>query len=196
MKSRTSTKRLPPPARPDDGTLTEIRGEVRALLGDGAHHVVAERVDEALEAAKLANRLMPDTALAQYGLSFALTAAGRVDEAAALADEMEERSKAEYVKPMFLGLANVAARRFDKALEYFEIAVDERDPWLVWLGTDAKYAPLRDDPRFLSLLERSRKRFENGRVVSFQPIRPWPDRSSPNARGWRRRFGDLKAATC
>ena len=124
------------------------------------------RADEAVESAVLANRLMPDTALAQYALCFALAAAGRTDEVVALADEMEERSAREFVKPMFLGLANVAAQRFDKAFEYFEAAVDEHDPWLVWLGTDPKYRPLHDDPRFLSLLERSRKRFENGRVVS------------------------------
>ena len=124
------------------------------------------RADEAVESAVLANRLMPDTALAQYALCFALAAAGRTDEVVALADEMEERSAREFVKPMVLGLANVAAQRFDKAFEYFEAAVDEHDPWLVWLGTDPKYRPLHDDPRFLSLLERSRKRFENGRVVS------------------------------
>ena len=125
------------------------------------------RGDEAVEELERGNRLMPGSALAEFELCFAYAAAGRRSDAIELADSMEERSRREYIKPLFLAYANVAASRVDKAFEYFEAAVDECDPWLIWLGTDAKLKDLRGDPRFVNLLERTNKTFAGGRLSAI-----------------------------
>jgi tetratricopeptide (TPR) repeat protein len=78
------------------------------------------RGDEAVEELERGNRLMPGSALAEFELCFAYAAAGRRSDAIELADSMEERSRREYIKPLFLAYANVAASRVDKAFEYFE----------------------------------------------------------------------------
>jgi hypothetical protein len=48
-------------------------------------------------------------------------------------------------------MAHVALGNHDEALELLAKAVAERDPWLVWFGTEAKLDPLRSDPRFIEI---------------------------------------------
>ena len=122
------------------------------------------RADEAVAEGEIGTQLMPGSALADYTLCFAYAAAGRKAEAIKLADAIEERAKTEYVKTMFLFFANVAVQRYDKAFQFLEIGVQERDPWLIWLGTDRKLKVLHDDPRFVRMLHQTNKTIENGRV--------------------------------
>lgn len=121
------------------------------------------RADEGVAAIEHAIELMPGSALTEYHLCFAYAAAGRHNDAVRIANEMEQRSRSEHVKPMFLFYANVAAGRLDTAFRYLETGVEEFDPWLVWLGTEAKLRTVLDDPRFIELLERTRRRIEGGR---------------------------------
>jgi serine/threonine protein kinase/tetratricopeptide (TPR) repeat protein len=125
------------------------------------------RYEEAISSIERSMDLMPGSSLAQYHLCFALAAAGRKEDAKSLVDEMKDRAKTEYVKPMFLGLACLAAGELDEGFRYLKTAADERDPWMVWLGTEPKLKPFRDDPRYLDLLHTTRKTFRSGRL---QPI--------------------------
>lgn len=59
------------------------------------------------------------------------------------------------MKPYFLAMAYVAAGDHDKAFEWFDRAVEERNEWLVWFGVDPKLDVIRDDPRYRNLLERT-----------------------------------------
>jgi eukaryotic-like serine/threonine-protein kinase len=122
------------------------------------------RTEEAVVEMELANEQMPGSALVEFGLSFAYAAAGRKADARKLADAMAKRSQREYVKPMFLFFANVAAERFEEALRYLEIGVEERDPWLAWLGTEVKLRGIRNDPRFTELLHRTNKTLDGGKL--------------------------------
>jgi len=125
------------------------------------------RADEAVTEIEHGCRLMPGSALSEYYLCFAYSASGRGADAIKLADSMESRSHSEYIKPMFLGLANVAARRFEKAFHFIGIAVGESDPWLVWFGTEKKLDVIRDDPRYETLLQRTNKKLVDGRVQAI-----------------------------
>jgi eukaryotic-like serine/threonine-protein kinase len=101
-------------------------------------------------------RLMPGTALPMSLLCFALVAAGRRAEAEAVRDEMLSMAAKAYVKTYFLAMAHVALGHHDEALKGFAAAVAERDPWLVWFGTEPKLDPLRKDPRFIELFRATR----------------------------------------
>jgi serine/threonine protein kinase/tetratricopeptide (TPR) repeat protein len=128
------------------------------------------RADEAVVEIERAMELMPGSALAQYYLCFALTAAGRNDEAVKLADEMETAATDGYVKPMFLGLSRVATGEFDKAFPYLNTAVDEFDPWLVWLETEPKLEPIRSNSRYAKLVARTK--IDEGHIATER----WPGR--------------------
>ena len=122
------------------------------------------RTDEAVAELELANKQMPGSALLEFTLAFVYAAAGRMADAVRVADTMAARSRKEYVKPMFLFYANAAAERYDQAFHYLEISVNERDPWLAWIGTERKLRVLHDNPRFIELLHRTNKTIENGKV--------------------------------
>lgn len=122
------------------------------------------RAEEAVAEGEMGVQLMPGSALADYTLCFAYAAAGRKADAIKLADAIEERSKKEYVKTMFVFFANVAVERYDKAFHFLKLGVEERDPWLIWFGTERKLRVIQDDPRFVELLHQTNKTIENGRV--------------------------------
>ncbi|MBK7934874.1 MAG: protein kinase [Acidobacteria bacterium] len=126
------------------------------------------RAGEAVNEIERAMELMPGSAMAQYYLCFALSAAGRRDDAIKLADEMEASASAGYVKPMFLGLSRVATGQLDAAFEYLNIAVDEHDPWMVWLTTEKKLDPIRSDLRYAELVARTR--VDEGQMTD-EPLR-------------------------
>lgn len=112
------------------------------------------RPEEAIREIEKGMELMSESALTKYYLCFALAAADRLKEARKIVEEM--RSSPNYVKPMFLGLACLAAGEIDDAFAALSKAVDECDPWLVWFGTEPKLAPFRSDKRYAELLKRTK----------------------------------------
>jgi serine/threonine protein kinase/tetratricopeptide (TPR) repeat protein len=129
------------------------------------------RGEEAVAELELGNRLMPGSPLGQYYLCFGYAAAGRKSDALKLADAMEEQSRREYVKPMFLALANVAVGRIDRAFVYLNAAVEECDPWLIWFGTERKLKVLQGDPRYTELLHQTNKTFVGGSLQTLSSER-------------------------
>jgi hypothetical protein len=74
--------------------------------------------------------------------------ADRPERAMAVADEMEGRSRHEYVSPFWLAAAASAAGRGDEAMRRVERAVSERDPLVLWSRSTPFWAAIRRDPRF------------------------------------------------
>lgn len=131
------------------------RGNVLSFLG---------RHDEAIEALARGNEMMPSAALVEYHFCFVFQRAGRLKEAEKLADSMEARSRTEFVKPYFLGMANLAAGRIDRAFQFLETALNERDAWLVWIGTDPNLKTLHNDPRFKRIVNATQREIVDERV--------------------------------
>lgn len=131
------------------------RGNLLSFLG---------RHDEALESLALADAMMKGSALVEYHYCFVYQRAGRDEDAVRLAEEMEQRSQTEFVKPYFLAMANLAAGRVDRAFELLETALEEYDAWLVWIGTDPNLKVLHDDDRYKRILKLTRREFVDGRV--------------------------------
>ncbi|HLM02616.1 MAG TPA: hypothetical protein VK400_16300, partial [Pyrinomonadaceae bacterium] len=110
--------------------------------------------EEALRSFRAFDRMIPESALAQYKLCFGLVAAGETAQARRVLGDMQERAAAGYVKPYFLAMAHVAVGDRDRAFEYFEQSYDEHEPWLIWFGTEPMLESLHDDARYVELLER------------------------------------------
>ncbi len=66
----------------------------------------------------------------------------------------EKRASEMYVSPSRIGQLAMRAGDLDKAFLWLNKAVDERNPALVFLGTDPKYQALRSDPRYGPLCAR------------------------------------------
>jgi len=106
--------------------------------------------EAALQELRESVRLAP-AAMSTVYLCFALGAAGLRDEAESLRAAMIANAEQNHVKQYFLALAHVALGDHDRALDCLEKTADERDPWLIWFGTEAKLDPLRDNPRFIKI---------------------------------------------
>ncbi len=86
--------------------------------------------------------------------AYALTSAGRMAEARAVLNELEDISEKRYVPPCHIASIYVWLGETDKAFEWFDRAVKARDFWLLWLRVDPQFDPLRGDQRFDELLNR------------------------------------------
>ena len=82
--------------------------------------------------------------------------AGRRAEAQKMYDEMLELSRKTPSSPdsYHLGLISVGLGDFDRALQYFESAYEERDGILTYLGVDPVAESIWPDPRFAALLRK------------------------------------------
>jgi len=115
----------------------------------------AGRSEEAIVALRESIRLWQDSALPRYMLCHALVNTGRETEAREVLQEILNENEAKPVKPYFIACAYAAFEdKRDEVFEWLEKAFEERNEWLIWLGTEPKFDSLRDDPRYFSLLER------------------------------------------
>lgn len=119
----------------------------------GINLVQLGRPNEGVRSLQRAVRLMPDSALPKYELCFALAASNRREEGQEILEEIYRLTAKQYVKPYFIAMAHAALDQRDQAFQWLEKAFAERDPWLVWFGTDPKLDPLRSDPRFKQLFK-------------------------------------------
>lgn len=131
--------------------------ELDADLPQGLLHLGNEleragRASESVEVLEKSCALWEGALMPKYMLCYALVAAGRIDDAHGILDEI--RSASQYVKPYFLAMAYNAVGESDEAFDWLEKAFAERSEWLIWLGTEPKIDLLREDPRYFQLLER------------------------------------------
>jgi tetratricopeptide (TPR) repeat protein len=111
------------------------------------------KMEEAVERATRAAQLEPDSPLPLYVLCFCLARAGALNEAVNVIEKWESVSNSIYVPPYFLGMAHLAVGNVDLCFEYLDKARVERSPWAIWIGTEPKLDAVRDDPRYLRLLQ-------------------------------------------
>ena len=83
---------------------------------------------------------------------------GRRDEAERQLSELQRSAAAAHQRIVARHLAQVqlAFGNRDRALDFFEEAINERDPSVLWLAVDPRVDDLRPMPRFQALLARLR----------------------------------------
>ncbi|MBX3283419.1 MAG: protein kinase [Acidobacteria bacterium] len=111
----------------------------------------AGKCEEALAAGEKAGQLAPGLSLVTFERACVFASCGLPGQAAKMRDELVERAKREFVKPMFIGYASLAAGDREAAVKYFSTAFDECDPWMVWFNTEPRLDVVRDDELFAPL---------------------------------------------
>ena len=89
-------------------------------------------------------------ALGYLGRTYALQ--GRTAEATKLLEELQELEQKVCVPPSSFGCIYMGLGKIEKALDWFEKAIDERDSWIFHLGVQPVWDPLRSHPRYHALL--------------------------------------------
>jgi eukaryotic-like serine/threonine-protein kinase len=110
--------------------------------------------DKAIAMAQKAQELMEGSVLPLWALGYALARSGRTQEAEAVAEKLKTLATEIYISPYYQAVVYTGLGDRDTAFAYLEKAFDERDEWLIWLGTEPKLDDLRSDPRFAELIKR------------------------------------------
>ncbi|MEP7212394.1 MAG: protein kinase [Acidobacteriota bacterium] len=126
----------------------------QGLLHLGNALTAVGQLDEAVEVLRKSSELWGDSGMPRYMLCFARAAQGNFEAANIILAKMLATSKIKHVKPYFIAMAYVAVGDHDKAFEWFDKAVEERNEWMIWFGTEPKLDPIRKDPRYKTLLRR------------------------------------------
>jgi DNA-binding winged helix-turn-helix (wHTH) protein/tetratricopeptide (TPR) repeat protein len=98
--------------------------------------------------------LVEQTALTLTGIGHAHARAGLKDRAMEVLAEIDELSKSRYVSPYDVAQIYVSLGENDRAFEWLERACDDRSSWLIFLGVEPGFDPVRADPRLKGILRR------------------------------------------
>jgi adenylate cyclase len=110
--------------------------------------------DEAIRSAETIVKLTARSPFALGFLGSLYAGAGRVSEARKLLRELHELDPKTYVPPSSFASIHYGLGEIDKAFDWIEKAVDERDAWVLHLGVDPSLIPLRSHPRFKAVLRK------------------------------------------
>ncbi len=114
----------------------------------------AGNLDEALDHLRKAVSLSGIFAL-KGDLGVALAMAGKDTEAREILSEFAAESKTRYVSPEWPAVIHAALGETETALEDLEKAWELRAVQLLWLGVDPNFDPLRSEPKFIEILDKS-----------------------------------------
>jgi serine/threonine-protein kinase len=88
-------------------------------------------------------------------LAYTLARDGRTEDARRIAEPLARESREAYGSACLRATIDVALKRTDSALQLLDACFDARDVEFRFLSVDARYDPIRGDPRFAALLRRA-----------------------------------------
>lgn len=107
---------------------------------------------EAVEAHEKALELSPNDAGALGEYAWTLGASGKRDAGRQVIGRMDRLASQRYVPPYFYALAHAGLDDRDRAFEYLEKAIADRNGSLIFARVEPRLDPLRKDPRFAKAL--------------------------------------------
>ncbi|HXD50818.1 MAG TPA: tetratricopeptide repeat protein, partial [Burkholderiales bacterium] len=110
-------------------------------------------MEEAVKAAEKALELSGGGQLYMAALGATYAAAGKQQEARAVLERLDQMMVHGYVSPYQRALIHLHLGERERALELLQEAQHIRDAWIVWLGVEAQWDPLRGEPAFEKILQ-------------------------------------------
>ena len=108
---------------------------------------------EAVAEAKKAEELSGNSQSQAYR-AYALARWGKVTEARAVLSDLLKSATETYVPPYNIAVAYLAVGERERALDYLEKGVTEKDVRMVFLKVEPQWEQLRADPRFVDVIKR------------------------------------------
>jgi len=127
---------------------------IRACIVLGATLEQMGRYDEAVASLTRAVTLSKRNSFAVSALGHAHAVMGNKPAANEALHYLEELSSQRYSSPYNRALVHAGLGQKEEALTLLELAVTERDVWLVWLSVNPRFDSLHSEPRFRDLLRR------------------------------------------
>jgi DNA-binding SARP family transcriptional activator len=125
-----------------------------ARMGLGRTYGQTGMYEEAIAELKQAAKFLGDSLEGSWWTGLFYAAWGKTDEARAALGELKGASNARPVSPYGVALIHTALGENDQAFEWLEKAYEAHDGELFNLKVEPALDPLRQDPRFASLLQR------------------------------------------
>jgi len=113
-----------------------------------------DELDEAATALEKAHELSGGIPLTLGFLAYVYGRAGRPDDARGLLEQAEAMATESYVPPSTLALGHVGLDDWDSAFDWWNQAIEVRDPLIMPIKSFPFFDPVRDDPRYLAMLRR------------------------------------------
>ena len=119
----------------------------------GLSHLYVNEPESALPHFEIAVELSGPLPFFDSTRGIGLAAVGRVAEAREVLEDLEARSRSEYVDPFNLFNLTASLDGFDAAAPHLDEALEARSFFLPYLGVIPRYRPLHSDPRFRAVLD-------------------------------------------
>ena len=100
------------------------------------------------------HRCLGRSSLALGSLGWAYASTGRTAEALKLLEELQERAQKQYTPSWSFAAIYRGLGEMDKAFDWFEKAVDEREPLMLHIRVHPNNDRMRTHPRYPALLRK------------------------------------------
>jgi TolB-like protein/Flp pilus assembly protein TadD/tRNA A-37 threonylcarbamoyl transferase component Bud32 len=110
-------------------------------------------VDEAVRIAEKAVELSSGGQMYIGALGAAYAAAGREKDARAALDRLDQMSQHCYVSPYHRALIHLFLGEREESLRLLEETWKTRDAWIIWIGVEPQWDPVRGEPAFEKILK-------------------------------------------
>jgi eukaryotic-like serine/threonine-protein kinase len=135
-------------------TLAMDPNFLRARYILGMAYEQKEMYPESIAELEAARRISEDGPHYVASLGHAYAAAGRTADARRCLEDLNGMARRRFVGSEQIGLVHVGLGEREAALALLEKGEEERNNWMMNIGIDRRFDPLRSDPRFVALITR------------------------------------------
>ena len=128
----------------------------RFVVATGYRCLALEQLGRGAEAILEYEKMMsePDGEIAYRWVGYAYALVGDRQNALKTVARLDAESQAHYLSPTHQAAIYAALNEKEEAYRYLDKGLAQRDPWMLWLGTDPRFDNLREDTRFRELIRK------------------------------------------
>jgi len=110
--------------------------------------------DEAMAEGKICSKLSNHPLFQKWVTASVCAAKGEFEESLRLLEQVEQGYRTENISPYDIALVHFAARDNEGGFQWLRRAYDEHDGWIDLMASDFELDGVRDDPRYLDILDK------------------------------------------